>query len=250
MPICTVHFTVSPGLVTYVFQSEYTPCSFLNVKELLARRRSQIWRWSDCTCTRTQKHLVLKWTVNYLGKVTRWLSCVLSTYLYGAFHFMFLSCHVRVSERIHTIYCLNIRELLARSRFEILRWSYCNWKWNQNNLVLKRTLNHLAKLVKWLSCVLSAYLYGAFDSMFLPCYVRVSEWIHTIYFPECQGTPCSKQCEICRSNDCNWPETQNHLVIKRTLNQLCCVLSTYLYGVFDSMFLSCDVRVLEWIHTI
>ena len=33
------------------------------------------------------------------------------------------------------------------------------------HLVRKRTLNHLAKLSKWLSCALSTYLYGAFDCM-------------------------------------------------------------------------------------
>ena len=25
------------------------------------------------------------------------------------------------------------------------------------------------------------------------CHVRVSEWIHSLWLPECQGTPCSKQ---------------------------------------------------------
>ena len=35
-------------------------------------------------------------------------------------------------------------------------------------------LNHLAKLAKWLSCVVSTYLYGTFDSMFLSCLVRIS----------------------------------------------------------------------------
>ena len=29
--------------------------------------------------------------------------------------------------------------------------------------------------------------------MFLSCHVRVWEWIHTLYLPEYQGTPCSKQ---------------------------------------------------------
>ena len=29
--------------------------------------------------------------------------------------------------------------------------------------------------------------------MLLPCHVRISEWIHTLYLPERQGTPCSKQ---------------------------------------------------------
>ena len=33
----------------------------------------------------------------------------------------------------------------------------------QKFLVYKRTLKHLAKLAKWLSCVVTAYLYGAFD---------------------------------------------------------------------------------------
>ena len=51
---------------------------------------------SDCNWTLTQNHLVLKGTLNHLAKLTKRLSCVLSTYLYGAFGFMFLSCHVRV----------------------------------------------------------------------------------------------------------------------------------------------------------
>ena len=56
----------------------------------------------------------------------------------------------------------------------------CNWTRIHNHLVHKRTLNHLAKLTKWLSSVVSTYLYGAFDCMVLSCHVRVSEWIHTL----------------------------------------------------------------------
>ena len=41
----------------------------------------------------------------------------------------------------------------------------CNWNPTHNHLVHKRTLKHLAKLAKWLSCVVSTYLYGAFDRM-------------------------------------------------------------------------------------
>ena len=54
-----------------------------------------------------------------------------------------------------TLYsCLNVKELLARSRREISSVSDCNWTRNHNHLVNKKTLNHLAKLVslaKWLS---------------------------------------------------------------------------------------------------
>ena len=52
-----------------------------------------------------------------------------------------------------------------------------------NHLVRKRTLNHLVKLAKWLSCVVSTYRYGAIDSMLLSCHVRISEWICTLWLP-------------------------------------------------------------------
>ena len=52
-------------------------------------------------------------------------------------------------------------------------WSDWNWTRTQNHFVLKRTLNHLAKLAKWWSCVLSTYLHGEFDRMFLSCTVAV-----------------------------------------------------------------------------
>ena len=58
-----------------------------------------------------------------------------------------------------------------------------NWTRTHNHLVRKWTLNHLAKLTKWLNCVVSTFLYGGFDCVFLSCYVRVSEWIHTLWVP-------------------------------------------------------------------
>ena len=56
----------------------------------------------------------------------------------------------------------------------------------------KLTLNCLAKLAKWLSCVMSTYHSDAFDCMFLSCHVCISEWIHTLLLHDSQGTPCSK----------------------------------------------------------
>ena len=63
LTICFCH-------VTYAFQSESTRYSCLNVKELLAWSRREMWRWSDCNWTRTLNHLVLKWTLNHLR--TKW----------------------------------------------------------------------------------------------------------------------------------------------------------------------------------
>ena len=58
-----------------------------------------------------------------------------------------------------TLYsCLNVKELLGRSRREIWSLSDCNGTRTHNHLVLKRTVNNLAKLAKWLSCIVSTYL--------------------------------------------------------------------------------------------
>ena len=60
------------------------------------------------------------------------------------------SCHVTYTfQSESTLYsCLNVKELLARSRLKLWRRSDFNWTRTQKHLVRKRTLNHLAK---WLS---------------------------------------------------------------------------------------------------
>ena len=68
----------------YAFQSKSALYSCLNVKELLARNRRNIWSLSDCNRTLTHKHLVCKRTLKHLTKLAKWLGCVVSTYLYDA----------------------------------------------------------------------------------------------------------------------------------------------------------------------
>ena len=69
-----MHLTVCSYHITYVFQSEATLYSCLNVKELLPQSRCEIWSLSDCNWTRTHNHLVHKWTLNHLAKLAKWLS--------------------------------------------------------------------------------------------------------------------------------------------------------------------------------
>ena len=64
--------------VTYVLQSESTHYGGLNVKELLARNRRDIWSLSDCNETRTYNHLVRKRTLNHLWSVWPVFMAVLS----------------------------------------------------------------------------------------------------------------------------------------------------------------------------
>ena len=92
----------------------------------------------------------------------KWLSCVVRTYLPAAFNCVFLSCHAFYSKST-LCSCLSAKELFARRRPDIWSLSDCNLIQTHNFLVRKRTLNHLAKLAKWFGCVVSTYLYGAFE---------------------------------------------------------------------------------------
>ena len=58
LSVCSYH-------VTYAFQSESKLYSCLNVKELLAQRRREIWGLSDCNWTGTHNHLVHKLTLKH-----------------------------------------------------------------------------------------------------------------------------------------------------------------------------------------
>ena len=93
LTICYYH-------VMYTFQSESTLYSCLNIKELLAWNWHDIWSLRSSNAMWPHNHLVRKWTLNHLAKLAKWLSCVASIYLYGAFDCMLLSCHVHISEWI------------------------------------------------------------------------------------------------------------------------------------------------------
>ena len=152
--------------------------------------------------------------------------------------------------------CLNVKELLARSRPKIWSLSDCNWTWTQNHLVCKEhpttrpnRLNDWA--VFWVLTVWFIWLYVLVMSR---THFRVNAHYSCLNVKELHARSRPK---IWTLSDCNWTWTQNHLVHKQTTNYpaklaqwLSCVPSTYLYGVFDCMFLPYHVRILEWIHII
>ena len=90
--ICPVYLTISFYHVTYAFQSESTLYISLNVNKIIVQNKRNICRLSQCNGTPTHNHLLRKGTLNHLSKLTEWLSCVVSTYLYRAFDPMFLPC--------------------------------------------------------------------------------------------------------------------------------------------------------------
>ena len=101
--ISTVHLTKCSCHVTDAFENESTLYSCLNVKKLLLRNRYNTRTLSDYNWNRTNNQLDPKGTSNHLVKLTKRLSSFVSSYLYGAFNCMFLSCHIRVAEWLDTI---------------------------------------------------------------------------------------------------------------------------------------------------
>ena len=90
--ISTVHLTVSSYHVTYAFQSESTRYNFLNVKELLAWNRRDIWKLSDCNGTRMHRtdkysqHSLIIWLV--------WLNGWVLVYELSGCEFESRCCHL------------------------------------------------------------------------------------------------------------------------------------------------------------
>ena len=122
MTVCSCH-------LTYAFQSETTLYSCLNVKELFAQSKCEIWSLSECNWTRNQNHLVCKQTLNHLAI---WLSVCLGTKWFW----------VRVQLQLQTKF----------------------------HLVYKQTLNHLAK---WLSACLRTkwdWVQVQLQSLFCICF--------------------------------------------------------------------------------
>ena len=69
---------------------------------------------SDCHGTRTHNYIDRKWTLNHLAKLTNWLSCAVSTYLYVALTVCLY--HVTYVFRVTMCFCYQI------SLFYIIAW--------------------------------------------------------------------------------------------------------------------------------
>ena len=119
---------------------------------------------SDCNGTRTHNHLVRKRTLNHLPKLSKWLSFAVSTYLYGSFDCVFLSCHVRVWEWIHTLQLpecqgtncsnqapyLKIKWLQRDSNPQSLTWSTNTQPFCQTGQMIELFCEYLSVRCIWL----------------------------------------------------------------------------------------------------
>ena len=160
----------------YAFQSESTLYIGVNLKRLLTQNKRQIWSLNDCNGIRTHNH---------------WLNdCAELWVLTGTVHLTVCSSHVSYTFQSESLLYIgvNMKELVTRIRHNVWILSECNASQTHNHLICKRNFNYFPKFFNLLSWIVSTYPYLAFDSVFLSCHVRVSEWIHTLCLPDCQET--------------------------------------------------------------
>ena len=158
-----MHLTVYSNHVKYAYHSECTLSNCQKVKKLFPQNRHKILRLSCCRGTRTHNHIVRKGTLNHLAQLAKWFCCLVGTYLYFAFGCMFLSCHVHISEWLHTLYFPDSKKHFVQNRRKISILINCNGTQTNNDLVSKQTLNHLVKLAKIFTYIASTFMYGRFD---------------------------------------------------------------------------------------
>ena len=155
---------------------------FFTKKKVMAEKiRRKYWLfkiiYTDRNRIQSQNHLVCKWTLNYPNwpndPAVLWvLICmVLLTYV-------IIMSRIRFRANLNSIVTWMSRNALVKTGtlYEVDNKEIRT----HNPLIHKWTLDHLAKLVKWLTCVVSTYLYGAFDCMLLTCHVRISELMYTL----------------------------------------------------------------------
>ena len=121
---------------------------------------------------------MIELSCEYLSQRCIWLHVIImlrTSFRVNLHSIVSLMSHTSVRVNLNFIFCLNVKEILAWSWCYIGSLSDSNVIRTHNHLVRKQRFNQLAKLAKWLSCVVSTYLYRAFGCMSLSCHIRVSE---------------------------------------------------------------------------
>ena len=138
----TLYLTVCYYHVTYAFYSESRLCSCLNVNEILARNRCNIWSFSGSNEIRTHNQSNRKWTLNHLANwpndwaVLRVIICTVHLsvcYYHDTYAFQSESTFYK---------CLNVKKRLAQSGHNIR--SLCDI---QVTIECRFTLKHECDLI-------------------------------------------------------------------------------------------------------
>ena len=115
----------------------------------------------------------------------------------------------------------------------------CNGIRAHNNLVCKRTLNHLAKQAKWWNCVVSTYLCGAFDCLAKMTYYML-ELIFFIHMFRSMSMYLTKFARIC-----------GHFICFKVVYSLFCFLPQMFwlipkYYLLQQKLSFCQINFVTW----
>ena len=134
--------------ITHMFQSESTLYSCLNVKEVHAWNRRNVWSLSNSNKIQTQNQLVHKQTLNHLAKLTWFESCCCCVYswlkkLYLLISNLFMLAHILTSGRVWYY----IGKILTPSY--LCSWS-CWWRYmlTKHKKLTKSVISCLYRLKK------------------------------------------------------------------------------------------------------
>ena len=118
----------------------------------------------------THNYLVGKWILNHLVKLIELFCEYLSVWCIWLYVIIMSRTRFRVN--LHsTVAWMSRQSLIETGAISGIYMATMGF----DHFVCKWTLNHLAKLAKWLSWVVGAYLFGAFDCVLLSCHVCISE---------------------------------------------------------------------------
>ena len=144
---------------------------------------------------------------------------------------MFLSCHVRISKWIYTLYSTDCQGAPCSKQVQSLKFKWLQLELNPQSLSSEtntQPFGQTGQMIELCCEHLSVQRIG----LYLPVMSRThSQWVYTLYLPECQGTPWSKQVRYLKFKWLQLDSNPQPLCSERNthplgqtvqMNELCC----------------------------
>ena len=125
----------------------------------------------------------------FLSKLAYWMNFAMSTYLYGAFECVFILYQAGFPAWINILYLPEYQGTACSKEARNLKFRWLQLNMNQEQFSSQTNTpayTETGQLIELCCDYLSA------RCIFLSCHAQFSEWIHTLSSPECQRTPFSK----------------------------------------------------------
>ena len=133
-----MHLTGCSCYATYAFQSYSTLYSWLNVKEIIARKRREIWSLNEYNWTGTNNNFVCKKNTQLFRQTGQMIDLSCEYLSVRCIDCIFFSCHLRISERIQTLYWPERQGICCSKLAPNLKFKWPPLDWNPQPLSSKK----------------------------------------------------------------------------------------------------------------